>query len=175
MPFRKPIMALLISPLIVPIIITAAGMFFFYSKIGLAYSHLGVVLAHAAIGTPYVVITVTATLVGFDETLIRASGSLGAKPLRTFFKVIMPLITPGVVSGALFAFITSFDEVVLIYFIADAAQKTIPIQMWSGLRQQISPSILAVATMLVAFSIVLLVAIEMLRRRSERLRTSLPS
>ena len=175
MPFRKPIMALLISPLIVPIIITAAGMFFFYSKIGLAYSHLGVVLAHAAIGTPYVVITVTATLVGFDETLIRASGSLGAKPLRTFFKVIMPLITPGVVSGALFAFITSFDEVVLIYFIADAEQKTIPIQMWSGLRHQISPSILAVATMLVAFSIVLLVAIEMLRRRSERLRTSLPS
>jgi putative spermidine/putrescine transport system permease protein len=175
MPFRKPIMALLISPLIVPIIITAAGMFFFYSKIDLAYSHLGVVLAHAAIGTPYVVITVTATLVGFDETLIRASGSLGAKPLRTFFKVIMPLITPGVVSGALFAFITSFDEVVLIYFIADAGQKTIPIQMWSGLRQQISPSILAVATLLVAFSIVLLIAIEMLRRRSERLRTSLPS
>ena len=87
----------------------------------------------------------------------------------------MPLITPGVVSCALFAFITSFDEVVLIYFIADAAQKTIPIQMWSGLRQQISPSILAVATMLVAFSIVLLIAIEMLRRRSERLRTSLPS
>ena len=152
-----------------------AGMFFFYSKIGLAYSHLGVVLAHAAIGTPYVVITVTATLVGFDETLIRASGSLGAKPLRTFFKVIMPLITPGVVSGALFAFITSFDEVVLIYFIADAGQKTIPIQMWSGLRQQISPSILAVATMLVAFSIVLLIAIELLRRRSERLRTTLPS
>ena len=175
MPFKGTIMAILISPMIVPLIITAAGMFFFYSKVGLAYSHLGVVLAHAAIGTPYVVITVTATLVGFDETLIRASGSLGAKPLRTFFKVIMPLITPGVVSGALFAFITSFDEVVLIYFIADAAQKTIPIQMWSGLRQQISPSILAVATMLVAFSIVLLFAIEMLRRRSERLRTSLPS
>jgi putative spermidine/putrescine transport system permease protein len=167
-------MALLISPLIVPIIITAAGMFFFYSKVGLAYSHLGVVLAHAAIGTPYVVITVTATLVGFDETLIRASGSLGAKPLRTFFKVIMPLITPGVVSGALFAFITSFDEVVLIYFVAAADQKTIPIQMWSGLRQQISPSILAVATMLVTFSIILLFAIELLRRRSERLRTSLP-
>ena len=87
----------------------------------------------------------------------------------------MPLITPGVVSGALFAFITSFDEVVLIYFIADAGQKTIPIQMWSGLRQQISPSILAVATLLVAFSIGLLIAIELLRRRSERLRTTLPS
>ncbi|MBO68883.1 MAG: polyamine ABC transporter permease [Acidiferrobacteraceae bacterium] len=172
MPFRKPIMALLISPLIVPIIIIAAGMFFFYSKVGLAYSHLGVILAHAAIGTPYVVITVTATMVGFDETLIRASASLGAKPLRTFFRVIMPLITPGVISGALFAFITSFDEVVLIYFLADAEQKTIPIQMWSGLRQQISPSILAVATLLITFSVILLVAVELLRRRSERLRTS---
>ena len=174
MPFRRPIMALLISPLIVPIIITAAGMFFFYSKVGLAYSHLGVILAHAAIGTPFVVITVTATLVGFDETLIRASSSLGAKPLRTFFKVILPLITPGIVSGALFAFITSFDEVVLIYFLADADQKTIPIQMWSGLRQQISPSILAVATLLITFSVILLVAVEMLRRRSERLRGMSP-
>ncbi len=174
MPYRRPIMALLISPLIVPIIITAAGMFFFYSQVGLAYSHLGVILAHAAIGTPFVVITVTATLVGFDETLIRASASLGAQPLRTFFKVILPLITPGIVSGALFAFITSFDEVVLIYFLADADQKTIPIQMWSGLRQQISPSILAVATMLITFSVVLLIAIELLRRRSERLRGMSP-
>tara|TARA_B100001939_G_C16933073_1_gene614780 strand:- start:1323 stop:2258 length:936 start_codon:yes stop_codon:yes gene_type:complete len=175
MPYRKPIMALLISPLIVPIIIIAAGMFFFYSHIGLAYTHLGVILAHAVMGTPYVVITVTATLIGFDETLIRASGSLGAKPLRTFFRVIMPLITPGVISGALFAFITSFDEVVLIYFLADAEQKTIPIQMWSGLRQQISPSILAVATMLVTFSVILLIAVELLRRRSERLRTQVIS
>ena len=174
MPFRRPIMALLISPLIVPIIITAAGMFFFYSKVGLAYSHLGVILAHAAIGTPFVVITVTATLVGFDETLIRASSSLGAQPLRTFFKVILPLITPGIVSGALFAFITSFDEVVLIYFLADADQKTIPIQMWSGLRQQISPSILAVATLLITFSVLLLITAEMLRRRSERLRGMSP-
>ena len=174
MPFRRPIMALLISPLIVPIIITAAGMFFFYSSVGLAYTHLGVVLAHAAIGTPFVVITVTATLVGFDETLIRASSSLGAQPLRTFFKIILPLITPGIVSGALFAFITSFDEVVLIYFLADADQKTIPIQMWSGLRQQISPSILAVATLLITFSVVLLVAVELLRRRSERLRGMSP-
>lgn len=174
MPFRRPIMALLISPLIVPIIITAAGMFFFYSNVGLAYSHLGVILAHAAIGTPFVVITVTATLVGFDETLIRASASLGAQPLRTFFKVILPLITPGIVSGALFAFITSFDEVVLIYFLADAEQKTIPIQMWSGLRQQISPSILAVATLLITFSVVLLICVELLRRRSERLRGMSP-
>jgi len=175
MPWRAPIMALLISPMIVPIVITAAGMFFFYSKLNLAYTHLGVILAHTAIGTPFVVITVTATLMGFDESLIRASSSLGAKPVRTFFKVIMPLILPGVISGALFAFITSFDEVVLIYFLADAEQKTIPIQMWSGLRQQISPSILAVATLLITLSVILLVAIELLRRRSERLRGLSPA
>ena len=170
MPFRGPIMALLISPMIVPIIITAAGMFFFYSKIGLAYTHLGVILAHTAIGTPFVVITVTATLSGFDESLTRASASLGAQPLYTFRRVIVPLILPGIISGALFAFITSFDEVVLIYFLAEAEQKTIPIQMWSGLRQQISPSILAIATLLVTLSVFLLIAIEMLRRRGERLR-----
>ena len=175
MPMKGPIMALLISPMIVPIIITAAGMFFFYSTLGLAYSHLGVILAHTAIGTPFVVITVTATLMGFDESLIRASGSLGAKPLYTFFHVILPLITPGVISGALFAFITSFDEVVLVYFLADADQKTIPIQMWSGLRQQISPSILAVATLLIAFSVTLFVVVELLRRRSERLRGIQPT
>lgn len=175
MPFKGPIMALLISPMIVPIIITAAGMFFFYSTLGLAYSHLGVILAHTAIGTPFVVITVTATLTGFDESLIRASSNLGAKPLYTFFKVILPLILPGVISGALFAFITSFDEVVLVYFLADADQKTIPIQMWSGLRQQISPSILAVATLLITFSVILLVTIEILRRRAERLRGVTPA
>ena len=175
MPFKAPIMALLISPMIVPIIITAAGMFFFYSKLGLAYSHLGVILAHTAIGTPFVVITVTATLSGFDDSLIRASSNLGARPLYTFFKVILPLILPGVISGALFAFITSFDEVVLVYFLADADQKTIPIQMWSGLRQQISPSILAVATLLITFSVVLLLAIELLRRRAERLRGISPT
>jgi len=169
MPYRRPIMAILISPLIVPIIITAAGMFFFYSSVNLVYSHLGVILAHAAISTPFVVITVTATLVNFNETLIRASASLGAQPLITFFKVILPLITPGIISGALLAFVTSFDEVVLIYFLADSDQKTIPVQMWSGLRQQISPSILAVATILITFSIVLLLAIEILRRRNERL------
>ncbi len=104
MPFKGPIMAILISPMIVPIIITAAGMFFFYSKLDLAYSHAGVILAHTAIGTPFVVITVTATLVGFDHSLTRAAASLGAKPTTTVFKVIMPLILPGVISTSLCSF-----------------------------------------------------------------------
>ncbi len=170
MPFRRPIMALLISPMVVPLVIIASGMFFFFSDIGIAKTYLGVIVAHAILGTPYVIITVTATLVGFDKSLTQAAASLGANPFRTFFKIQMPLILPGVVSGALFAFITSFDEVVVVLQVADVRQRTIPRQMFSGIREQISPTILAVATILVIISILLLTVVELLRRRSERLR-----
>ncbi|MEM8595008.1 MAG: ABC transporter permease [Pseudomonadota bacterium] len=173
-PFRGAIMAVLISPMIVPLIISAAGMYFFYSRIGLQGTYWGVVLAHAALGTPFVIITVTATLVGFDKSLVRAAASLGADPVTTFFRIQMPLIVPGVISGGLFAFITSFDEVVVVLFLGSAAQKTLPWQMFTGLREQISPTILAVATILVAISIALLTTVELLRRRSERLRGMSP-
>ena len=169
-PFRRAIMAILISPMIVPLIISAAGMYFFYSRIGLQGTYLGVVLAHAALGIPFVIITVTATLVGFDRSLTRAAANMGANPVTTFFRVQMPLILPGVISGGLFAFITSFDEVVVVLFVGSAGQKTLPWQMFIGLREQISPTILAVATILVTLSIMLLVTVEVLRRRSERLR-----
>ncbi len=169
-PFRGTIMAILISPMIVPLIISAAGMYFFYSRLGLQGTYWGVVLAHAALGIPFVIITVTATLVGFDQSLVRAAANMGAGPLTTFFKVQMPLILPGVISGALFAFITSFDEVVVVLFVGSAGQKTLPWQMFTGLREQISPTILAVATILVAISIALLTVLELLRRRSEKLR-----
>ncbi|MGF1630713.1 MAG: ABC transporter permease [Kiloniellaceae bacterium] len=170
MPFGKLIMALLISPMIVPLIISAAGMFFFYSSIGLSHTFPGIILAHAALGTPFVVITVTATLAGFDSNLIRASASLGASPPRTFFKVIVPLISPGVISGGLFAFVTSFDEVVVVLFLTGFEQRTVTRQMWAGVREQISPTILAVATLLVLISILLLTTLELLRRRNERMR-----
>jgi putative spermidine/putrescine transport system permease protein len=173
-PFRATIMAILISPMIVPLIISAAGMYFFYSRIGLQGTYWGVVLAHAALGTPFVIITVTATLVGFDKSLVRAAANLGADPVRTFFKVQMPLIIPGVISGGLFAFITSFDEVVVVLFLGSASQKTLPWQMFTGLREQISPTILAAATILVTISIILLTTLELLRRRSERLRGMSP-
>ena len=175
MPYRRLIMSILISPMIVPLVITAAGMFFFYSKVQLSQTYIGVIMAHAVLGTPFVIITVTATLVGFDKSLVRAANSLGAGPIQTFFKVQMPLIIPGVISGGLFAFITSFDEVVAVLFLASPEQRTIPRQMWSGIREQISPTILAVATLLVLLSIVLLTVIELLRRRSERLRGVTPS
>lgn len=174
MPYRRAIMAILISPMIVPIIITATGLFFFYSATGLAGSYLGVVLAHATLGIPFVIITVTATLTGFDRSLSRAAASLGANPTTSFFKVTMPLILPGVISGALFAFVTSFDEVVVVLFVAANDQQTIPRQMWNGIREQISPAILSVATILVVISVLLLTVIELLRRRSERLRGVAP-
>ncbi len=174
-PFRVAIMGLLISPMIVPIVISAAGMFFFYSKVGLAQTYPGLILAHTALGIPFVVITVTATLIGFDESLIRASASLGANLMTTWRKVIIPLILPGVVSGGLFAFVTSFDEIVAVLFLSGFEQRTIPRQMWAGIREQISPTILAVATILVFFSIALLTTVELLRRHSERSRGLTPS
>ena len=174
MPWRRPIMAILISPMIVPLVITASGLFYFFSDVGLAKTYIGLILAHAALGTPFVIITVTATMVGFDQSLTRASANMGAGPVRTFFKVQMPLILPGVISGGLFAFITSFDEVVVVLQLADVKQRTIPRQMFSGIREQISPTILAVATILVIISIGLLTMVELLRRRSERLRGMSP-
>ena len=180
-PFKRAITAILISPMIVPLIISATGMFFFYShvgnfledRIGLDKNFVGyvkVILAHSVLGIPFVIITVTATLVGFDNSLTRAAANMGADPVKTFFKIQMPLILPGVISGGLFAFITSFDEVVVVMFVGSTNQKTLPWQMFTGLREQISPTILAVATILVAISIALLVTLELLRRRSERLR-----
>ena len=173
-PFRRSIMAIMISPMIVPLIISAAGMYFFYSRMGLQGSYIGVVLAHTALGIPFVIITVTATLVGFDTSLTRAAASLGAGPLRTFLNIQAPLIMPGVVSGALFAFITSFDEVVVVLFVGATAQKTMPWQMFIGLNENLSPTILAAATLMVILSIALLATLELLRRRNERLRGMSP-
>ncbi|MCA2013032.1 ABC transporter permease [Pararhodobacter sp. CCB-MM2] len=174
-PFKRAIMAILISPMIVPLIISAAGMYFFFSAIGLQGTYWGVVLAHAILGIPFVIITVTATMVGFDRSLTRAAASMGAGPVKTFFKVQLPLILPGVISGSLFAFITSFDEVVVVIFVGSAAQQTLPWQMFIGLREQISPTILAVATLMVGLSILLLATLEMLRRRNEKMRGMSPA
>ena len=170
MPYKAAFMALLISPMIVPLIISGTAIFFFMAKVGLAATHTGIVLAHIILGTPFVVITVTATLTGFDHSVTRAAASLGSNPVNTFMKITLPLIMPGVISGALFAFVTSFDEVVVVLFLAGLENTTIPIQMWVGLREQLSPTIMAVATCLIIMSTLILVTAELLRRRSERLR-----
>jgi putative spermidine/putrescine transport system permease protein len=156
--------------MIVPVIITAVASYLFYAKLGLIGTLLGMVLAHTALATPFVVVTVTSTLTGFDQSLSRAAAGLGAPPLKVFTSIILPLILPGVISGALFAFVTSFDEVVVALFISSAEQRTLPKQMFSGIREQISPTITAAATVLILFSTVLLVGAELLRRRGDRLR-----
>lgn len=169
-PFKGIITGIIIMPMVVPIVITAVGIYFFFAWIGLASTHLGMILAHTALATPFVVITVTATLQGFNRNQIRAGASLGASPVRVFFKVTLPQILPGVISGALFAFVTSFDEVVVALFIAGSEQYTLPRQMFAGLREKYNPTIAAVATMMIVVSIALLVSVELLRRRNERLR-----
>jgi putative spermidine/putrescine transport system permease protein len=169
-PWRTAVMSMLISPIVVPVVITAVGVYFFYAKLGLLNTYTGLILAHTTLATPFVVITVTATLMGFDHSLSRAAAGLGAPPHTVFFKVIMPLILPGMISGALFAFGTSFDEVVVVLFVASPEQRTLPKVMFAGIREMISPTITAAATVLILVSIGMLTTVELLRRRSERLR-----
>lgn len=170
MPYRNLLMAVMLAPMIVPLIIMAAGMFFFYTRYNIAGTYMGVIMAHAALGIPFVMISVMATLSGFDRALYQAGLSMGASPVRAFMDITVPLIRPGVISGALFAFVTSFDEVVIVIFLAGPGQRTIPRQMFAGLREQINPTILAVATLLILVSVLFLISLELLRRRSERLR-----
>ena len=160
------LMAVLISPMIVPVVVVGVGMYLFFAPLGLANTYVGLILAHAALGVPFVVTTVGATLQGFNHNLVRASLSLGANPVSTFFRITLPVIAPGVISGALFAFATSFDEVVVTLFLAGANQVTLPRQMFTGIRENISPTIAALATILIVFSTCLLLALEWLRGRN---------
>ena len=169
-PMRGLMTGLLISPMIVPVVITAVGMYFFFGNLGILNTLTGLILADTALAVPFVVITVTATLSTYDMNLNRAAASLGAAPLHTFRTVTLPLILPGIISGALFAFVTSFDETVLVQFLAGPDQRTLPKQMFTGIREEVSPTILAAATILILLATTLLMMIELMRRRSERLR-----
>jgi len=160
------LMAILISPMIVPVVVVGVGMYLFFAPLGLANTYIGLIMAHASLGVPFVVTTVAATLQGFNYNLVRASLSLGANPVKTFFSITLPVIAPGVISGALFAFATSFDEVVVTLFLAGADQTTLPRQMFTGIRENISPTIAALATILIVFSTCLLLALEWLRGRN---------
>jgi len=169
-PGQALVLALLISPMVVPSIIVAVGVYFAFAPLGLTDGYSGLILAHTTLAVPFVVVTVLATLSGFDRTLLRAAASLGAPPVTTFRRVTLPLILPGVLSGAVFAFAASFDEVVVALLMAGPGQRTLPRQMFAGINDNISLTITAAATMLIAVSLVLMVAVGQLRRRSERLR-----
>ncbi|RWB32667.1 ABC transporter permease [Mesorhizobium sp.] len=167
-PGRRIVMPLLLSPLIVPVVITAVGSYLFYARVGLASTYAGIILAHTALASPFVVVTVGASLTGFDRNLMRAAAISGAKPITSFFRVMLPLILPGVLSGAAFAFVTSFDEVVVAQFLASANQRTMPLEMFIGLRERLSPAITAAATLMMALSIILLIVANLLARRGKQ-------
>lgn len=164
-------MTIIMSPMVTPIVIVAVGVYFFFAQLNLINSYLGLILAHTVLGIPFVVITVSATLRGYNTNYSKAAASLGASPCTVFRTVTFPLIAPGVISGALFAFATSFDEVVVTLFLASPKQRTLPMQMFSGIRENVEPTIAAAATIMLVSSAALLLTIEWLRRRNERMRT----
>jgi putative spermidine/putrescine transport system permease protein len=164
-PGKGLLMSLLISPMVVPIVVVGVACYLLFARIGLADTYLGLIVVHAALGAPFVVTTVIATLQSFNQNLVRASLSLGAGPVQTFFRVTLPVIAPGVISGALFAFATSFDEVVVTLFIAGPQQVTLPRQMFTGIRENINPTIAAVATLLTIFTTALMAVLEWIRGR----------
>jgi putative spermidine/putrescine transport system permease protein len=164
-PFKGLLMSILIAPMVVPIVVVGVATYLYFAPLGLADSYLGLIVVHAALGAPFVLTTVLATLAGFNHNLVRASLSLGETPFNTFFRITLPVIAPGVISGALFAFATSFDEVVVTLFLAGPDQATLPRQMFTGIRENISPTIAAVATLLIIFTTSLLLMLEWLRGR----------
>ena len=169
-PGRGLVFGLVMFPMMAPVVIVAVAVYFAYAQVGLANTYLGIILAHTALGVPFVVVTVYATLSGFDPALARAAASLGASPIRVFRRVTLPLILPGVVAGALFALVTSLDEVVVVLFMAAPEQRTLPRQMFAGINDNLSLTITAAATLLVVFAVALMLTVAWLRRRGERLR-----
>ena len=170
-PARGLINALALSPMIVPEIIIAIAIFYAFASVHLVGHVIGLIVAQTALGVPFVVINVSAALYGVDERLEHAAQVLGASPLRAFWSITLPLIRPGVLAGALFAFITSWDDLLVPLFLSGATSVTLPLRTWQGLREQIDPTVSAVSTLLIVTSTILLLAAEFLRRRQERLRT----
>ena len=166
--FRSVALGIVLAPMVVPVIVVAVALLLAFGPIGLVATHVGLILAHATLGVPFVVVTVLASLEGFDPVQLRAASACGAGPVRAFFRVCLPQIAPGVAAGAVFAFATSLDEVVVALFIAGPAQRTLPRQMFAGLNDTISLTTTAAAAMLVVLSALLLLVTVWLRRRSRR-------
>ncbi|UCE07030.1 MAG: ABC transporter permease [bacterium] len=166
---KQLIQSFLISPMITPVIIIAIAAYFFFANLHMIGSTWALVISHSILAIPIVLVTVSASLHGFDQTLELAAMSLGANRLKTFFKITFPLIRPGIVSGALFAFITSFDEVVLAIFVATYRSITLPKHMWAAMRQEIDPTIAAVSSLLVTGSIIIILIVGIVQRRGKHI------
>ena len=170
LPFESALLALLLAPMLVPIIVTAAGIYIFFARVNLTQTILGVLLAHAVLSAPYVVVTVRATLSGFDRNLARAAATLGASPTRAFFDVLIPIVWPGIVSSAAFAFIASFEELVVVLFLVTGELRTLPRQMWSSANAQLSPTIFAAAVLMVVGSVLVMCTAALMQRVHARIR-----
>jgi putative spermidine/putrescine transport system permease protein len=162
--------ALILSPMIVPVIVVAIGIYYAYARYGLVGTPAGLVLAQTCLAVPFVVTSVSASLAGFDRRLEQAALSLGATPAGTFRQVTLPLIRSGVLVGALFAFITSFDELIIALFLSGSGAVTLPRRMWDDLRFEIDPTIAAVSTLTIALTAALLAMVHLARQRVERMR-----
>ncbi|WP_342734217.1 ABC transporter permease [Bradyrhizobium sp. B117] len=169
-PLRVVATGLVLSPLIVPVIVVAIGIYYTFSRYGLVGAPIAIVLAHTCLAVPFVVTSVTASLAGIDPRLEQAALSLGATPAGALWQVTLPLIRPGVLVGSLFAFIASFDEVVVALFLSGSGAVTLPKRMWDDVRLEINPTIAAVSTLTILLAALLLATTHLLRRRSEQLR-----
>jgi putative spermidine/putrescine transport system permease protein len=157
---------LILSPLIVPVIVAAIGLYYAFARFGLVGTPVGLVLAHACLAVPFVVTSVGASLARFDRRLEMAALGLGATPLGTFRQVTLPLILPGVLVGALFAFITSFDELIVALFLSGANAVTLPRRMWEDLRYALDPTIAAVSTLTIVLTVMPLLWVHWVRSRN---------
>jgi putative spermidine/putrescine transport system permease protein len=162
---RAVLGALILSPLIVPGIVIAIGIYYVFARYRLVGTPAGLVLAHTCLAVPFVVTSVSASLAGVDRRLEQAALSLGATPWGTFRQVTLPLIRPGVLVGALFAFITSFDELIVALFLSGSGAITLPRRMWDDLRFAIDPTIAAVSTLTIVLAAALLGGAHILRQR----------
>jgi len=165
-PGRSIANALILSPLVVPVVVIAIGMFSLYVRWKITGSVVGLVVAHTTLAVPFVVISVSASLRTMDRNLEMAAANLGANPLRTFRYITLPLIMPGVFAGALFAFLSSWDEVVVAIFLTTTKFRTLPTVMWEQVRQVIDPTVAAVATVLLVVTTVVLMLALVVRRQA---------
>jgi putative spermidine/putrescine transport system permease protein len=165
-PGKSIVNALVLSPLIVPVVIVGIGFFSFYARLRLAGSLPGLVLAHSALALPFVIVNVGTALRTMDRNLEMAAANLGADPVRVFWRITFPIILPGIFAGALFAFITSWDEVVVSIFMTTARFRTLPVEMWEQVRQVVDPTVAAVATSLMAVTTTMLLLVFVVRRQA---------
>ena len=165
--FKNASFMFILSPLIVPVIVTAVALYYFYSHFGLVGSYWGLVIGHTIGSIPVVVVIVAASLKGFDLNLENAAISLGAHPIKAFFQITLPIIRPAIIVSAFFAFIHSFDEVVIASFVGGAANATLPVRMWVDVRQEIEPTLAAVSTLLIVFTVLMLLATEFIQRQKQ--------